>query len=155
MSDTTLRNLLPKNLRRMTDSHMQLCGCEICIISKNLVPVLNKWCTVTYNSMMKEAHKPENVANKEQLVQEAKTFRSWSHNADGSPKRSHPRDFVDLITCPKVDVGEGRKLSKLRCCLGRCSNCPELYFPSLMRDQSPDAKMMAFEAGIRKARILH
>ena len=58
ISDTILRNSLPKNLRKMTDSHMQLCGCEVCIISKNLVPVLNKWCTVTYNSMMNEANKP-------------------------------------------------------------------------------------------------
>ena len=42
ISDTSLRALLPSNLSRMTDSHMQLCGCKICIIAKNCIPALNK-----------------------------------------------------------------------------------------------------------------
>ena len=102
MSDTLLRAMMPSYLSKMTDSHMQLCGCETCIMSKNFVHALNKWCTLAHNSMMNEAEKPENAAKKDELAQKAKQFRSWSHNEDGSPKWKHPRDTVDLIACPKV-----------------------------------------------------
>ena len=96
-SDTMLRNLLLKNISKMTNnSHMELCGCEsLHFISKHMVFNLNEWCTWAYKAMAREANKPENAGEKEKKLEEAKLFRSWSKNEDSSPKFEHPRGAID------------------------------------------------------------
>ncbi len=41
ISDTTLRKLLPKELRPATETHKQLCGCVFCITAALLQKTLN------------------------------------------------------------------------------------------------------------------
>ena len=43
ISDTALRLHRPQELRPMTKRHKQMCGCEICIVSKQLLVTLNAW----------------------------------------------------------------------------------------------------------------
>ena len=43
VSDTMLRHLLPTNMRRMTERHKMMCGCEVCITPKRLQLTLNSW----------------------------------------------------------------------------------------------------------------
>ena len=43
ISDSALRLNKPKNLKPMTNRHKQMCGCETCIVSKQLLLTLNKW----------------------------------------------------------------------------------------------------------------
>ena len=43
LSDTMLRSLLPTNMRRMTERHKMMCGCEVCITPKRLQLTLNSW----------------------------------------------------------------------------------------------------------------
>jgi len=43
VSDTMLRSLLPKNMRRMTERHKMMCSCEVCITPKRLQLTLNSW----------------------------------------------------------------------------------------------------------------
>ena len=52
MCETVLRNLLPKQLRRMTDSQKQMCACDdCCIIANDMVANLNAWETRQLTSM--------------------------------------------------------------------------------------------------------
>ena len=53
-------------------------------------------------------------------------------------------DFVDLSTCSKVDVGDDQKMWRLGCCLGRCRDCPEPFFPRELRDKSDNAPEISF-----------
>ena len=46
MCETVLRNLLPKHLRRMTDSQKQMCGCEDCIIANDQLKCLGNKNTI-------------------------------------------------------------------------------------------------------------
>jgi hypothetical protein len=41
ISDTALRNMLPKNVSRMSDSQKQTCGCEICLNTYSMMLALN------------------------------------------------------------------------------------------------------------------
>ena len=54
----------------------------------------------------------EFFSKKDEMVEEAKKYRSFFKKEDGSNKFTHPRDIIDATTCPKVDVGGGRKLYK-------------------------------------------
>ena len=144
---------MPRCISRMTDSHRQLCGCESCIISKNFVLVLNKFCTWAHKAMIDEANKHENADNKAQLEEEAKAFLGWFKKEDGSPRFSHPRDVIDAMTCPMVKAGydtkeDTRKLYKLKCCMGRCNDRPDqvgLDIPVQLLDKSPEARTISFE----------
>ena len=72
ISDTMLRNLMPRHVSPMTDTHMELCGCENCNISKNFVHTLNKWVTNYVKCLKNEADKPENSDEKTDLLHKAK-----------------------------------------------------------------------------------
>jgi hypothetical protein len=43
ISDTTLRNILLKNVSRMSDSQKQMCGCEMCLNGNSMMLALNSW----------------------------------------------------------------------------------------------------------------
>jgi hypothetical protein len=53
ISDTMLRQLMPRNLSRMTDSHKEMCGCEPCIITKLFLQTIVSW-TRKYVTHLKE-----------------------------------------------------------------------------------------------------
>ena len=44
ISDTALRKHMPSNLKNISNRHKQMCGCKICIISKQLHLTLMLWC---------------------------------------------------------------------------------------------------------------
>ena len=50
ISDTTLRSFVPPQVRKITPELRQICGCEICVIPKDIHFYLNKFRTrpVTY-----------------------------------------------------------------------------------------------------------
>ena len=41
ISDTALCSFLPPQLRRMSERHKQMCGCETCVISASMQQSLN------------------------------------------------------------------------------------------------------------------
>jgi hypothetical protein len=43
ISDTALRNILTKNVSRMSDSQKQMCGCEVCLNAYSMMLALNSW----------------------------------------------------------------------------------------------------------------
>jgi len=43
ISDTMLRSLLPKELKRMTERHKQMCGCETCIVGRGMLRSLRAY----------------------------------------------------------------------------------------------------------------
>ena len=43
ISDTALRSFIPPQLRKMTHKLRQVCGCELCILSKDIYTYLNRY----------------------------------------------------------------------------------------------------------------
>ena len=152
LSDTALRAFLPRNLVAMTDSHMQLCGCEPCIVcKKNLLITVNAWCTRLHTSLLNEAGKVAkqktrgSEEKKREILDKAEAVKEFSKAADGTAKYKHPRDIVAAMTCPKVDTGGNVEVHRVECCLGRCRDCAvpelELEYPDIMKDKGPNARM--------------
>ena len=139
LSDTTLRQLLPRNLRRLTDSQKAMCGCEICITAKGLLRSLNAWQTRVSNSMKQEAADEDNPTLKQQLVAAYETYVASTH------RWQHPRDAVASMTCQPCTVGEAESIHKMKCCLGRCDECPPLDIPDLEADKEETARTITFQ----------
>ena len=43
VSDTALRYLMPRQVKKSTPRYKQMCGCEVCIHCKQLQSTLNSW----------------------------------------------------------------------------------------------------------------
>ena len=43
ISDTTLRKLMPPQIKKMSHRHMIMCGCEVCIQASSFQASLNSW----------------------------------------------------------------------------------------------------------------
>jgi hypothetical protein len=143
ISDTVLRSLLPRNLSRLTDSQKQMCGCEICIVCKAMLNTLNAWRTRTIKSI-ESAAEQAHPQRAQILREEARAYRDFVRNGDGSPKHKTPEDVIGSMTCERVPV-EGRLLHRLKCALGRCDDCPSLLIPAQEQDTSRDARIISFE----------
>ena len=79
LSDTMLRALAPRNLVKMTDSQKMLCGCETCIMAKELLFVLNYWNTLAFKSMENKAKKLSGT-EKRKALSDAEKFKMEQPN---------------------------------------------------------------------------
>jgi hypothetical protein len=57
ISDTTLRKLLPKELRPATETHKQLCGCELCNTATSLQKTLNAFRSRTLKQLQESVNR--------------------------------------------------------------------------------------------------
>jgi hypothetical protein len=112
ISDTALRYLLPPQLRRMTESHKQMCGCEVCLCIRSLHSTL-----IGYRSRASRS-----------LASETTTTTIYSETVlpGGKPWHPKPRDALQEIQCPNVgDLG----FPHWNCVLRRCDKCPKYPIP--------------------------
>jgi hypothetical protein len=69
LSQSSFENLLPENVRRMTKSQMQMCGCEICINEHNMHKSLIEWQVATLKDFKRElANHPDKESEEYKLV---------------------------------------------------------------------------------------
>jgi hypothetical protein len=104
ISDTALRYLLPPQLRRMTESHKQMCGCEVCSCFRSLHSTL-----IGHRSQASRS-----------LASKTTTTAIYSETVlpGGKPWHPKPRDALQEIQCPNVgDLG----FPHWNCVLRRCN----------------------------------
>jgi hypothetical protein len=121
ISDTMLRSLLPKEMRRMTERHKQMCGCETCIIGRGLLQSLKAYRTRVLRKMKKAARDMPNGPNKDAAVQSAEAYKQAVCLSTGEMKPTTIQDAIKLVQCP--DVAEHGH-PKWACVLRRCECCP-------------------------------
>ena len=88
VSDTALRSLIPPNIKYMTTMYKQMCGCEICIMSKSLQNDLNQ-----YRLMMLRRLEKSCVDKEEYKIYKHSVYRYNIH------LRQHIRNALDCIHC--------------------------------------------------------
>ena len=141
ISDTMLRNLLPRNLKQMTNSHKQLCGCETCIIAKELCITLITWETKQLNYLKFDHQLDTTNAEKKSKLD---TFTAEAFTlVDDKPQHRFktPKEAAPLMSCPLKSGG----LYCFPCALEQCSNCPEFPIPALELDTSESAPTIAYQ----------
>jgi hypothetical protein len=140
VSDTALRNILPKNLRRATQRHKQMCGCETCLQPRSQQECLNRWRERWLRSLAREA--------KEELDTEVKALKQKRYDTykslvkpGGNTWHERPHHAVKEIMCQVVDVVDHHKFA---CVLRQCKLCPPFPVPLEEKDESDDAPTITF-----------
>ena len=134
ISESFLRRHLPPNLRQMTQSQKQMCGCGDCIDAKGIVQAYKAWQTRKLHWLENELQKlAPNTRAYTTYQQSVETYRNFAFPFNANNEREHKydtaRDMMYAMTCappPLVNVPGTPVLCKLRCCLGRCNDCPVL-----------------------------
>lgn len=106
ISESTLRLLLPPQLRPMTMAQKEICGCECCITIKMLHQSLMHYKSV--NRSLRSNHQLDIFLNGMESEQDSTTNF-----------HSRPSDLVKLITCPPCMDNQ----YKWHCLLDRCNTC--------------------------------
>jgi hypothetical protein len=139
--ECTLRAIMPKHIKKAGDQYKQMCGCQTCIISKNMFACVKMWQfkfvareRVNIHAMNQDRDK---VLKRERLDEYIAKVRA---NECISPERVW--DYVSGLACPKVEIHSNdeelpsRFFHKFGCCLGVCDNCPQWnnFIPQMQQD---------------------
>jgi hypothetical protein len=120
ISFASFENLLPANIRRLTESQKQMCGCKICIDCNNMIKSLNEW----QNAHLKWFE--ELLAKKTPDSAEYKKVKESMNKFIAKVFKAHVwstmKDAMQSMTC--LPVGDNLPFFPYKCCLkGRCEDC--------------------------------
>ena len=125
VSERHLRNMLPPQLRPISFSQKQLCGCECCTIMKMLHTAIVKFRKKALES--DESSLSIHTRSRNDSFRLYKEYVSFLKEND-NVTTSHASDVINTMACP-VDTSTG--LVHWKCALGRCSSCPTPVIPIL------------------------
>jgi hypothetical protein len=137
IGDSSLRYLLPKELRPATERHKQMCCCETCISPRMLQSSLNAFRQRWSNRLTAEAERtraPDELAL-------AKDYQN-KVLPNGSAWHPKPRDALHLIQCDNPDPNIDHP--NWCCVLRRCLNCPKYPIPIPERGLDDNAPTINF-----------
>ena len=130
ISDTSLRDNLPFNLRALTERHKQVCGCEVCT-------VVNKYHNTLKLFRYKRLKKLKSIDGTRADAYESALFR----NGKVVPERAS--DARQNIMCPPVEVN-GAPHHKWKCVIGQCNSCPKYKIPNEETGTNADSPHICF-----------
>ena len=107
VSESTLRAMLPPQLRRMSVSQKEICGCECCISTKLLHQAL-----LHFRSNNKSLR---SISHLDTLLDAATNVQSESSKLC----HTRPSDIIQVITCAPVH----NTMYNWQCILDRCNQC--------------------------------
>lgn len=122
ISDTMLRSLLPKELRRMTERHKQMCGCETCIVGRSQLRSIRAYRTRTLRSLKAIARDAPPGAEKRSALNAAALYEQQVCHPTGEIRPATIHESIKLVQCPNLD---GFSFPKWSCVLGCCNDCPD------------------------------
>ncbi len=149
-----LKEVLPQ-LRKATQRHKQMCGCETCIGVRYLQFALNRFRANTIALRRKEIETLKETSeetrtrsrdseqeNIQKAEEELKTYADF-FLPNGDPLHAKPRDALDAVMCPPIHKG----IRKWECVLSRCSECPEYPTPTFetSMDENDGITMIPFQ----------
>lgn len=122
ISDTTLRNIIKYDipqLKKATDRHKQMCGCETCITIASHQKSLNAWrfrCLRSLEAKIKTACDGSEERHNASLAKQ--DYKSHVFTETGEPIHPKPRHALESIMCKPLDCG----YNHWNCVLRRLSN---------------------------------
>ena len=136
ISDTTLRKLLPRELRPATETHKQLCGCELCITAASLQKTLNAFRLRSLKVLKERSELARAVRARLPALRQLQEYRASVANVDETLKQKKASDALTLMTCPNVGDTE---FPPWNCVLGNCCLCPSYKVPRYEDNENDDA----------------
>ena len=133
ISMATMQRMMPKNLRRMTDSQKKMCGCELCIDARSCLEALIEFRRKRVRHLTSlvdglrtnsEGVEPETIVALKEVKDEYTEFNFESETTDDghtklTPKVDDVTKYVDSMSCRPCG---STSFCHYNCCLGRCGN---------------------------------
>ena len=127
ISDTKLREMMPPQVKKMTDQYKEMCGCTDCVSIGYFHSDNNTFVCLFANKLKKkrDCFLPGS--------------RSWSNAnkkltafLDEDERKERPKDALNLLQCHPVD-NAFPDLIHYSCAKGICERCPKMRpYPVLM-----------------------
>jgi hypothetical protein len=149
ISDSTLRKLLPHELRPATETHKQLCGCELCNTATSLQKTLNAFRLRSLKQMRESVSRAVLPRQRLASLRRSQEYRRLVANADMTLKHIRTSDALTVITCPNVT---DTQFPPWKCVLGNCLACPKYQVPKYEDDISNNAPRINFMTYERQSR---
>jgi hypothetical protein len=141
ISDTALRSMMPEQLRRATERHKQMCGCEICITVQSLQQTLNAWRKHHIHKLKTELYSILDPQFKQMAMTRLEEYQNHVLQLGKKSWHKRPSDAVKEIQCPAID---GIGLPKWKCVLRHCESCPTYDVPSEEKSTLEDSPRISF-----------
>ena len=140
ISDTALRYLLPPQLKKMTEKHKQMCGCEICLIGDSHQKSINarRW------RLKRDLHAAADaLPDGEAKVAAQQAARSYQPSLSAYPPRPWHAKVSDALECVQcAPIGSG--LPHWACVQRNCKKCPEYPVPPEEQGTDENAPTIKF-----------
>jgi hypothetical protein len=134
ISDSMLRKIIKKDMpqvKKATDRHKQMCGCEVCIQCASHQKSLSAW---RYRRLQKLEADAKDLPEDSQEQQQTRQYRQSFLTDSGELKHEKPRHAVKSIMCDALQCG----YCHWNCVLRRCETCPTYILNPLESSIDPD-----------------
>jgi hypothetical protein len=127
-SKCTLRKIMPKHIKKANDRYKQMCGCQVCIIFKDMYSCLRLWRKKFISRLQTKIdamHQGSCGRSTRQDILDAYKSKVM-HNDTIVPERAW--NAVAELACPKVDIKNYDGVTsfhKFGCSMGQCDQCPK------------------------------
>ena len=126
-SEFMLRKIMPRHIKKEVDRYKQMCGCQVCIIFKDMYSCLRLWRKKCISRLQTEIdamqQRSRNRSTKQDILDAYKS--QVMHNDTIVPERAW--NAVAALACPMVDIENDdgvRSFHKFGCVMGQCDQCP-------------------------------
>ena len=133
ISESYLRNIIPPQLRPITFSQKQLCGCETCTVMKLIHTSL-----VKFRKKLIQLNNPQSRTVTRSSLSSADSFAKYCNylNDNVLLVSNDISPIISSMTCPTLDDSG---LFKWNCVMNRCNLCPDHRPPTL--ESAPDSSL--------------
>ena len=135
-SEVTIRKLMPNHVKKAGDRYKQMCGCQTCVIFKDMYQNVRLWRKKFINRKQLEIDGMISRSRaRTTLINQLEMYKGKVLDDDGNtviPERAW--DAAAQLACPKVELAiDGnddsivRCFHKFGCVMGECNACPKWH----------------------------
>ena len=139
ISDSKLREMIPPQVKKMTDRYKQMCGCTDCVSIGYYHRDNNKYTSLFETELKK---------TRDSFLPGS---RSWTHAneklttfVDECERNDRPKDVLSLLQCQPVDTAFP-DLVHYNCAKGTCEACPQIQPHSVLMNANKFISFHAYE----------
>ena len=127
VSDTALHYMMPPQVRKFSNKHKIMCGCEVCITDNSVHTSLLAWRIQVATKLQKQAENAGNCRSAGALQQRFQSYRDQIM-VNGEHKYPKARQAAYAMMCPCPNTEDN--LPNWKCVLGCCIEYPSMIKPA-------------------------
>jgi hypothetical protein len=126
-SESSLRKLMPKHIKKVGERYKQMCGCQTCIIFEDMYSCVKIWRKRYIVRHQAEIDSMSHQSRNKTTRQSALYDYISQVQKDGEIFPIRAWDAISDLACPKIEIDNGGELKafhKFGCAISQCNQCP-------------------------------